>query len=317
LRYETDPSFLNTRFTIVNEDDRENMLQLIKEFDVVWIHTMRTANEFRIYRWPRSVLDIDDIQSRRYASVAYDETNMLKKILNYRMSLIWRRREQLMRHRFDVLSVCSKNDRGYLGDVTRTQVIPNGFDVPSKMPNHAPTSPARIGFIGPFGYMPNSAGVEWFIRNVWPRIKLSAPNTRLRLIGVDSDKGFPEMGADIDGLGYVENPADEIASWSAMIVPIKVGAGTRVKIAEAFSRKCPVVSTTLGAFGYEVVNGKEIILADNAEAFSEACLRIISDRDLADRISENAWQRFLSEWTWDSIGKSVESAVRSCLNLRV
>ena len=122
------------------------------------------------------------------------------------------------------------------------------------------------------------------------------------------------MGQDIDGLGYLDDATDEISSWSTMIVPIRVGGGTRVKIAEAFSRRCPVVSTTLGAFGYEVTDGVELVLADNSESFANACVRLINDRVLATKLSDTAWTRFLREWTWDSIGGSVEEVVRMCID---
>ena len=61
------------------------------------------------------------------------------------------------------------------------------------------------------------------------------------------------------------------------IVPIKVGAGTRVKVAEGFARKCPIVATTIGAFGYDVNNGEEILLADRADDFASACLVLLSN----------------------------------------
>ncbi len=313
IKYEVVPSFTNTHFSAASEPDRRTMLKLIHEYDVIWLHTIRTANEFQIYRWPNSVLDLDDIQSRLYASRSKSGSNTIRSLLDYRMSLIWSRRERLFKNRFDVITVCSKNDQLYLGDSPWIHVIPNGFTPPSQVPNRTSNAAARLGFIGPSQFMPNQIGVEWFIRKVWPRIKQDAPDTRLRLVGLDSDKDFPRMGPDIDGLGFIEDPTDEIGTWSAMIVPIRVGGGTRVKIAEAFSRKCPVVSTTLGAFGYDVRSGEELFLADNPEDFGEACLRLIKDPALAQRVSENAWLRFLREWTWDSIGESVEKAFRSCL----
>ncbi len=314
MRYELDPSFLKTHFSAVSERDREIMLEIIPDYDVIWVHTIRTANDFQIYRWPHTILDIDDIQSRLYESRVKTDSGIIRSLLDYRMSLIWRRRERLFKNRFDVITVCSENDRRYFGDAPQIHVISNGFTPPSQVPHRTPTVPARLGFIGLFQYMPNRAGIEWFIKKIWPRIKRDAPDTRLRLVGQDSDKDFPRMGPDIDGLGYIEDPTDEIATWSAMIVPIRVGGGMRVKIAEAFSRKCPVVSTTLGAFGYEIRNGEELLLADNAEDFGKACIRLMTDRALAARVSENAWQRFLREWTWDSIGESVFKAVKECIN---
>jgi glycosyltransferase involved in cell wall biosynthesis len=174
--------------------------------------------------------------------------------------------------------------------------------------------PPRIGYIGTFNYLPNRAGVEWFIRSVWPRIKREVPTVHLRLVGEGSDRYFSGMGADIEGLGWVSDPSVEIASWSTMIVPLHIGAGTRVKIAEAFSRKCPVVSTSLGAFGYLVPNGEDLLLADNAQDFASACVLLIKNPELGLRISKNAWKKFLKSWAWDAIGASVSKAVEECVN---
>jgi glycosyltransferase involved in cell wall biosynthesis len=312
IRFELDPAYLNTHFSRVRKPARERMLQLIEEHDVVWVHTLRTANEFRIYRWPRTVVDLDDIPSRVYASRAKAGPGVMRRLLDYRLSLLWRKREGLLHDRFDVIGVCSANDRRYLGEGPRVRVLPNGFARPPETPTHAAVRPARFGFIGLCSYAPNRSGLEWFIREVWPRIKRRAPDARLRLAGLESDKDFSKRGPDIDGLGYLEDPAGEIASWTAMIVPIRTGGGTRIKIVEAFSRKCPVVSTALGAFGYEFRSGEELLLADTAADFAAACLRLTNNGDLAARLSENAWNRFLREWTWDAVGDAVVEAVRLC-----
>lgn len=105
-------------------------------------------------------------------------------------------------------------------------------------------------------------------------------------------------------------------AWSGMIVPVKIGGGTRVKIAEAFSRKCPVVSTTLGAFGYDGISGQDLLLADTAENFASACVLLVKNPELGLRISENAWRKFLKSWTWDLIGESVSRAIEECLMRR-
>ncbi|BFU93234.1 MAG: hypothetical protein NTAFB01_44210 [Nitrospira sp.] len=121
------------------------------------------------------------------------------------------------------------------------------------------------------------------------------------------------MGPDIEGLGFVDDPTSEIATWSAMIVPIRTGGGTRIKIAEAFSRKCPVVSTSQGAFGYQVVDGEDLLLADSAEEFAAACVLLVQHGYLGRKMSETAWKKYLNNWTWDSIGESVANAVKQCL----
>ncbi len=313
VRRVLDPSFLNTDGIMACTSDREAVSRMIVEHDIVWVHTILTANAFQIFKWPHAVLDIDDIPSRLFYSAARFEKKAAKILDLYRKSLLWRCRERILKRRFDVIAVCSNEDRRYLGDDGRIQVIPNGFSMPQDVPYYSPTVPAKLGFIGTFRYEPNRKGIEWFIQNAWPMVKRSVPNAKLKLIGLGSDEYYANMGADIDGLGYVEDPTKEIASWSAMIVPVIIGGGTRIKIAEAFSRKCPVVSTSLGAFGYDVVDQKDLIIADNPKEFASACVRLLTNRELGRIISENGWKKYLQNWTWDAIGASVSKTVEKCL----
>jgi glycosyltransferase involved in cell wall biosynthesis len=161
--------------------------------------------------------------------------------------------------------------------------------------------------------MPNEEGIKWFVRDAWSKMKRELPDVELRLVGRGSDGYLSRLGPDITGLGWLEDPGEEIATWSAMIVPIKVGSGTRVKVADGFARRCPVVSTTMGAFGYEVENGREILLADSAEAFASACIQLLSNREIADALAERAHKRFLERWTWGSFEGTVGKVVQECL----
>ncbi|MBA2271174.1 MAG: glycosyltransferase, partial [Chthoniobacterales bacterium] len=118
-----------------------------------------------------------------------------------------------------------------------------------------------------------------------------------------------------DALGFVEDPAAEIATWSAMVIPIRLGAGTRVKIADGFSRKCPVVSTQLGAFGYDVQHGLELLLVqdDDPVGFASACVSLLADPAKARAMAERAYAAFLEKWTWDAIAPRVWDAAEDCL----
>jgi polysaccharide biosynthesis protein PslH len=313
LRHEFDPTYMVTDPYIVSEHDRTALLELIQQHDVVWVHTVRTANWFRIDRWPHSVLDVDDLPSRSYESLALSGNSSLRRMLDYRMSWIWQRRERILPERFDVLTVCSEDDRRYLCSPDRMiHVIPNGAHPLPARPR-ALSDPPRIGLIGNCTFAPNENGAKWFIRVVWPMIRHEIPRVQLRLVGSGSEGHLTKLGPDITGLGWLEDPGDEIASWSAMIVPIKVGAGTRVKVAEGFARRCPIVSTTIGAFGYDVENEREVLLADRADDFASACIRLLRNPELGEALSERAHKRFLERWTWDSFESTVGKVIQECL----
>jgi len=309
LRFELDPAFLNTHFAAIGARDRDALVALVDRHDVVWVHTLRTANECGIFHWPHSVIDIDDVPSRLHATVAQNESRFVRRGLDRRMAMIWRRRERLIAKRFNVATVCSDDDRRYLGEAPNVVTVPNGFAVPSAIPDHRPGKPPRLGFIGLLSWEPNVDGIEWFIDEVWPSVKKDVPDARFRIVGGGSTRDYSKTGPDIDCLGYVDDPTGEIASWSAMIVPLRMGGGTRVKIAQAFGLRCPVVSTSLGAFGYEVTSGKEVLLADGASDFSEACVGLIRDEATAAAMADNARKAILARWTWDAIGASARRAV--------
>jgi glycosyltransferase involved in cell wall biosynthesis len=313
LRWAFDPHFLNVHGCVADSADRQRLLNDLDGFDLIWLQNSRTANILNRWRWPHSVLDVDDIPSTYQRTIWRDGSGVKKKIkAGVTMGLL-RRRENAWKERFDALAVCSDADRSYLGNEKNIYVIPNGFERPTNEPLRHPMDPPRLGFIGLYSYLPNLEGVRWFIRDCWPLVKREVPNARLRLIGKDTDGPLKLNCPDIDGLGFVEDPASEIATWSAMVVPVLHGGGTRVKIADAFSRKCPVVSTPLGAFGYRVESGRELLIAGTSSDFAAACISLIRNRERGKQMAEEAYKAFLQNWTWDSIAPSVRAAAEEAL----
>src|ERR1700758_4962053 len=127
FRHDFDSGYLGTRPYCVTDSDRAAVQQLLRQHDIIWIHGIETANALRITRWPNSILDIDDVPSRVYQSTAKSATSLGRRLLDLRMSWIWRRREKQLAKRFDVIGVCSDDDRKYLGENPSIHVIPNGF----------------------------------------------------------------------------------------------------------------------------------------------------------------------------------------------
>lgn len=304
-----------SRYWKMSAANRQVFREMMLEFDVVWLHNFQTVNRFDFEKWPYTVLDVDDVPSVFYNLLARSRINPVKRIVDIQTSRRWRKRERRLLDRFDVLTVCSEQDKRYLGGDERVFVIPNGFTTPEMCSRIQPVRP-QIGFIGMFGWRPNTEGMEWFLRDVWPLVKSQVGEAELRLAGPGSDTFLSGTRTDVVGLGWLDNPAEEIASWSAMIVPIRIGGGTRIKIAEGFARKCPVVSTSIGAFGYDVRDGEELLFADSAADFAAACVRLLRDPAFGDALADRAHQRFRREWTWDAFAPHVEAAVEACLSRR-
>lgn len=301
----------------VDDEGVQRLQALAASFDLVWLFKLHAADLFPPQlRWPRAVLDVDDLPSQLEQTRMTSSISRSERLQALRNRFAWRRRERLLGHRFNVLSVCSGDDKLYLrrlGVDAPIYVIPNGFARPAEEPVRNRSTPPRIGFVGFLEFLPNRKGLQWFIENCWSLIRLALPEVRLRIVGKGSDGlAFPDS-AGIEFLGGVSDADEEMRTWSAMIVPIHTGAGMRIKIAHAFSQKCPLVSTTLGAFGYGAENGRTMLIADEAEDFAQACLQLVRNPEEADSMADRAWQEFLQHWTWDAIRPVVSAAVEDCL----
>jgi glycosyltransferase involved in cell wall biosynthesis len=314
LRWAFDTQYLNVHGCAADDADRARLVNSLGDFDLLWVLNSRTPNILNQWHWPRSVLDLDDVPSTFHRSVWQNGSDPKRRLKAGIQSILSTRRERFWKERFSVLSVCSEADRQQLGGGPHIHVIPNGFERPLQMPVPKPSNPPRIGFIGLYSYPPNLEGMKWFLRECWPQIKQQVPDARLRLAGKDTDGPLRPDGADIDALGWIDDPAEEIATWSLTVIPLLHGAGTRIKLADAFSRKCPVVSTSLGAFGYEVEHGRELLLADKPAEFANACVSLIRNPERGSQLAENAFSAFLKKWTWDAIEPRIHAAAEDALS---
>jgi len=168
----------------------------------------------------------------------------------------------------------------------------------SLLPNVVPTVTREVGvardpltilFLGTLNYLPNEDGVGYFIHDILPLIRSRAPRVRLRVVGTGVPERRSLLVADgVDVIGAVPDVAPEFARAGQMVVPVRAGSGTRIKVLEAFRHGTPVVSTSIGAAGLGVADGDQALIADAPEAFADHCLRLAADDRERDRLSIRA-----------------------------
>jgi glycosyltransferase involved in cell wall biosynthesis len=107
-----------------------------------------------------------------------------------------------------------------------------------------------------------------------------------------------------DVAGYLE-------AATLMVVPLRRGAGTRLKVLEALAHGKAVVSTSVGAEGLDLRPGVDLEIADDAESFARACARLLDDPEARCRMANAGRERVLSRYTWEQVCKSAEQAIAS------
>src|SRR5262249_33245415 len=143
--------------------------------------------------------------------------------------------------------------------------------------------PLRLLFVGTLGYFPNADAVSFLSREVLPALdRIGSREARVDVIGACDTGALGDLRLDprLRIHGFLEDLAPLYASADAAVVPLRAGGGTRIKILEAFAHGVPVVSTSIGAEGLDVVADVHLLLADEAESFARACLDVKKNPEL-------------------------------------
>ncbi len=232
------------------------------------------------------------------------------------------RLEKEARRELALTIVCGPDDRTFLeqkmGPSDRVFVLANGanvgfFNADEWTP--APTPGPSALFCGALDYTPNTDGMGWYFEKIHPLIMERKPDFKLLLVGKNPTEEM-KRSATLPGVEFVGEVPDVRPYYQKawmQIVPLRIGGGTRLKIAEGLSMANPVVSTTLGAQGLELVHDQHLLLADTPETFAAAMLRYLDDAELRVRQGAEGRKRILEMYTWGALGKSLADRINSLI----
>jgi glycosyltransferase involved in cell wall biosynthesis len=145
------------------------------------------------------------------------------------------------------------------------------------------------------------------LEKVLPRLLRTLPDLHFYIVGSGSDKGFGHLnGPNITATGRLHSVLPYLCHCDVALVPLHFESGTRFKILEAGICGTPLVSTTLGAEGIPVVDGRDILIADEPEAFADAILRLLEDRSLASAISASCAQLVREHFSLRRLARDAE-----------
>jgi glycosyltransferase involved in cell wall biosynthesis len=220
----------------------------------------------------------------------------------------------------DQVVVCSNLDV-QRSDVDDAVAVPNGADEPEGIDDDrralrgaAPT----MLFVGALDYEPNSDAVAWMAREVLPIVRAHRPEAVFRVVGRGSER--VQWAAELPGVelaGAVSSIRHELDRADVSVVPIRVGAGTRLKVVEAMAHRIPLVTTTVGCEGIDLLDEEHALIADEPQRFADACLRVLADGGLRQRLADAAAELFRARYTWAAIGEQVAALAREVAGGRV
>ena len=227
-------------------------------------------------------VDLHYLREQREAELAGDAAGL-------RTSARTRKAELALVAQADLTWVVSEAERVLLASEApgaRVDVVSNIHDIAEPGPGFA----GREGllFVGGFRHPPNVDAARWLAEEILPRIHARHPGLPLHLVGGDASPAVKALGQR-DGIhfhGYVPDLGPLLRQVRISVAPLRYGAGVKGKVNQALAHGLPVVATPCAVEGMHLVDGEDVLVADDAEAFAEAVLQLHDDAALWSKLSE-------------------------------
>jgi glycosyltransferase involved in cell wall biosynthesis len=303
-------------------------------FDTVQLESVHLLEYVAVIRAARArpaiLADWHNIESEvmwKYSEVA---PSVARRLAARRTAQLLEQAEQRLLAACDAHTVASERDRRSLmarlpgADL---HVVPNGVDVgfytddelerACKRSGRGKGTGREIVFVGSMDYHANIDAVTWFAKEIWPGLRRKHPNLRFTIAGRSPAPEVRALASDsVTVTGTVEDVRPFYAGPLALVAPLRVGGGTRLKILEAMAAGVPVVSTRLGAEGLEIEDGRNILLADTAGQFLTCIDRLISSSELRRGLSQAGHELVRKCYDWPIAGAQLYRIHRNLLERR-
>jgi polysaccharide biosynthesis protein PslH len=252
---------------------------------------------------PATVLDEHNIEYELLARGLRIERGLARKAFGLFEYLKVRQAEQRAWKVFDGCAVTSEREVPEVRRFTQGRpvaAVTNGVDLDYFAPQRGiPTS--GLVFTGLMRYRPNIDAVTHFVKEVLPLIHQSRPDVTLTIVGWgDNDEVRALLGPRVVATGRVPDVRPYLAGAAAVVAPIRMGSGTRLKVLEALAMAKPLVSTPQACEGLDLVDGRDLLIAGDPAQFADVVLRVLTDQAYGERLGQAGRTIVAARYGWDS-----------------
>jgi glycosyltransferase involved in cell wall biosynthesis len=254
-----------------------------------------------------TVLFQHNVETALWQRMASTESNPAKRMAYKIEARKMARYERTALRKFHHVIAVSDHDREQMRTMNPScpiSVVPTGVDTQKyAVASPAQAEPPRIIFLGSMDWEPNIDAVIYFGQEIFPRVRAEFPSAVFQIVGRNPHSRVKQLACDsVQVTGTVPSVAEYLRDATLVVVPLRIGGGTRLKIFEAMAMGKAVISTSIGAEGLDVKNGRDLILADDAATFSEATILLLKDAGLRRRYEQVAAQ-LAAQYDWSKIAQ--------------
>jgi glycosyltransferase involved in cell wall biosynthesis len=190
-------------------------------------------------------------------------------------------------------------------------LVSNGVDTEYLHPTGETPEPDSLLFLGSLDWQPNRDALQYLLREILPRIQATNPRTKLRVVGRQPASKLREQVEGLSGVEWVGEVPDirpHFARAAVVLVPLRIGGGSRIKILESMSMGKAVVATQIGAEGLDVISGVHCLIADSPTDFSQSVAQLLDDPERAIDLGRKGRELVLQQYDWGRMAKILEQA---------
>jgi glycosyltransferase involved in cell wall biosynthesis len=288
------------------------------EYDLIWCHLVWTLPNIPKTQLP-IIVDSQNVDSVFWESHREGSRSRIVRAYAALNARLWRRCEQVLLQRADVVLAVAADDERVFREIVPQAVVwlaPNGVDSPKPtMVVQQPSERPTVVFCASMHLRMNEEAAFWLLRHVIPRVKWGK-DLRWQLVGGHPSRRLREEASrlGVEVTGWVSDVEPFLRGATIAVVPVHMGAGTKIKTLESMAAGIPVISTAVGLQGIPAESGVHAISVDDPADFADALDRLLSDGDLRSRIGRAGQELVLRRFQWGEIYRTARQAVRDVVS---
>lgn len=279
--------------------------------DKVFVFSSGVADYVMGPRWAgaRRVIDMVDVDSDKWRQYAAAKSGLSRWVYG-REARTLGAFEQQASAVFDATLFVSEAEADLFrqlspGTADKVHAVGNGvdcrfFDPDIGYPDPYPAGITPLVFTGAMDYWPNVDAVLWFAEQVLPKVTAKLPSAALFIVGANPDRRVQALGAHpvITVTGRVDDIRPYIAHAGVVVAPLQVARGVQNKVLEGMAMAKPVIASPMALEGVNAAPGREVLVAEDADEFSDTVLSVIADQH--PDVGRLARNRVVADYSWQA-----------------
>ncbi len=297
-----------SRFISKNFENKLSTVLMEKKYDFILMESvflLPFVKVIRKYSNAKIILRSHNVEYEIWERIAKNSINIPLKLYTYYLAKRLKTYELNHINDIDILLTLTKRDlkkytsNGYTG---KSMIIPAGIITNKKPQEIILKDDLEISFLGSLDWMPNIEGLNWFIKNVWQKIIVDLPQSKLHIAGRNTPSTIYKIqNKNIFVHGEVPDSKMFLNSYPIMVVPLLSGGGMRLKIMEALALGRIIITTSIGIEGIDATEDQDVLIANTPEEFIAKIKFCHSNPGKLMQISKNAINLFQNKYNLNQI----------------